>query len=68
MAPIDDFTKIRIVPTLEELKQEGKPFLRAVPKGKAEFKDWKDYLDLIFRILREDAILPLRKGLFIMQR
>lgn len=38
------------------------PFIRAMPK-KGVFKDKHDYLDLIFRLLREDAIRPLREGI-----
>eukprot|EP00347_Sterkiella_histriomuscorum_P006278 403353380 len=65
--PPDDFQNISIIPTLQELTQPGKPFLRAMPAQGGRFIDKHDYLDLIFRLLREDAIDPLRKGLKLMQ-
>eukprot|EP00347_Sterkiella_histriomuscorum_P010451 403376237 len=66
--PPDDFTQIRVVPTPEELSQPNNPFLRAIPQGEARFRNSHDYLDLIFRLLREDAICPLRRGYQIMKR
>eukprot|EP00347_Sterkiella_histriomuscorum_P002994 403366003 len=64
----NDFRLIRVVPTIEELSQRDRPFLRAIPSGEARFRNPQDYLDLIFRLLREDAICPLRKGYQLMKR
>eukprot|EP00347_Sterkiella_histriomuscorum_P007358 403349252 len=63
----DDFRQIRVVPTIEELLRDEKPFLRAIPSGEAKYRDPHDYLDLLYRLLREDAISPLRRGLQIMK-
>ncbi len=63
--PPDDFTKLNIIPTKEDL-QEMNPFLRAMPvEGK--FTDAKDHLDCVFRLLREDAFIPLRQGVALLQ-
>ena len=37
-----------------------KPILRAMPEKEGTFIDSKDYLDQVFRLLREDAIYPFR--------
>jgi len=31
------------------------------------FRDKHDYLDIVFRLLREDAVRPLRSGLEVMK-
>ena len=60
--PPDRIIDISIAPTLEEINKEGKPFLRRnIIKG--PFKDVKHYLDIHFRLLREDFMQPLRKGI-----
>eukprot|EP00347_Sterkiella_histriomuscorum_P021254 403334658 len=68
LQPPDDFQNISIIPTLQELTQPGKPFIRPIPAKGGRFRDAHDYLDLIFRLLREDAIDPLRRGLKLMQK
>ena len=60
--PPDRIIDISIAPTLEEINKDGKPFLRRnIIKGR--FKDVKHYLDIHFRLLREDFMQPLRKGI-----
>ncbi|CDW78789.1 nfx1-type zinc finger-containing protein 1-like [Stylonychia lemnae] len=65
MQPPDDFQNIDVVPSTFELMTESTPFLRAMPQN-GVFKDSHDYLDVVYRLLREDAIRPLREGVRLM--
>ena len=60
--PPDDFRKLPIFPRSEEILSDEPPFLR---KNRTEgvYKDLQDYLDVQFRLLREDFVAPLRKGI-----
>ena len=61
-APPDNFRRIQIIPDIEEIRGNQKPFLRKnVVKG--QYKDADDYLDVQFRLLREDLVAPLRHGI-----
>ena len=65
LEPPNDFTSIEILPHNEDLISEGKrkPFLRRnIIKG--GYKGWDHYLDVQFRLLREDFIAPLREGIY----
>ncbi|CAL8143346.1 unnamed protein product [Orchesella dallaii] len=59
--PPQDFRKIEIVPTLQELLQDKRPFLRP-NKIVGPYYSPEHYLDVQFRLLREDFVQPLRKG------
>lgn len=60
--PPDDFRKIPTVPSAAEIKCDEPPFLRAnIVYG--AYKDVDHYLDVQYRLLREDFICPLREGL-----
>ncbi|XP_071505626.1 NFX1-type zinc finger-containing protein 1-like [Diadema antillarum] len=61
--PPDDFRDISVLPKSEELTDLSvRPYLRAnIEKG--EYKDADHYLDVQFRLLREDFIHPLREGI-----
>ncbi len=62
--PPEPFTDMTILPASHELESAAtwKPFLRPnVTKG--AYRDWNHYLDVQFRLLREDFIAPLRKGI-----
>ena len=60
--PPDDFRKIPTVPSVAEIKSDEPPFLRAnIVYG--AYKDADHYLDVQYRLLREDFICPLREGL-----
>ena len=62
--PPDDFKKISIYPNETEINSEEKPFLRRNKTDQAEkYKDLNDYLDVQFRLLREDFVAPLREGI-----
>jgi hypothetical protein len=59
--PPDDFRNLPIVPTAEELLSEEKAFLRhSLEKGK--YDNAQQYLDIQYRLLREDFVDPLRQG------
>ncbi|KAJ8042128.1 NFX1-type zinc finger-containing protein 1 [Holothuria leucospilota] len=58
----DDFRKIPILPTSEELQHDFKPFLRTnIVNGC--YDNVHHYLDVHFRLLREDFVQPLREGI-----
>lgn len=60
--PPEDFHEISIFPTTDELVDMKKPFLRKnVVIG--SYKDVNHYLDVQFRLLREDFVGPLRLGI-----
>ncbi|RXG51957.1 NFX1-type zinc finger-containing protein 1 [Armadillidium vulgare] len=60
--PPDDFREHKVVPTLADLNDTDKPFL--VPNiVKGGYKDTNHYLDIQFRLLKEDFIRPLRLGI-----
>ncbi|XP_022807780.1 NFX1-type zinc finger-containing protein 1-like [Stylophora pistillata] len=60
--PPNDFRDIPICPTNEELRSNERPFLRKnVTKGR--YDDAEHYLDVQFRLLREDFLEPLREGI-----
>ena len=63
--PPNDFQDIDVVPTRVELIGETKPFLRAMPQS-GVFQNAHDYLDVVYRLLREDAVAPLREGVKVM--
>ena len=60
--PVPSFTDIPILPQSEELEAKCKPVLRA-NKVKGPYQGWDHYLDVQFRLLREDFIAPLREGI-----
>ena len=64
LEPPNDFTTIEVLPQNDDLKcgVKFKPFLRCnITEGR--YKNWDHYLDIQFRLLREDFIAPLREGI-----
>lgn len=60
--PVDDFRTMSVYPSFEEIHLGAKPFLR--PNNlKYKFENTDLYLDTHFRLLREDFVRPLRKGI-----
>ncbi|XP_072385751.1 NFX1-type zinc finger-containing protein 1-like isoform X2 [Diabrotica undecimpunctata] len=60
--PPDDFREISVYPSTVEITTEKSPFLRPnIVKG--PYPDINTYLDIQYRLLREDFVLPLRKGI-----
>ncbi|KAH1024131.1 hypothetical protein HUJ05_003674 [Dendroctonus ponderosae] len=60
--PPDDFRQIEIVPCAQEILSEVSPFLRPNIVDRP-FSDINQYLDIQFRLLREDFVAPLRRGI-----
>ena len=60
--PPNDFRDIPICPTNKEITIQEKPFLREnISKGK--YDNAEHYLDVQYRLLREDFLEPLREGI-----
>jgi len=60
--PPNDFRDIPICPTNKEITSHARPFLRKnILKGR--YEDAEHYLDVQFRLLREDFLEPLREGI-----
>ncbi|CAH1269018.1 ZNFX1 [Branchiostoma lanceolatum] len=60
--PPDDFRKLTVIPTFEDIHTNKEPFLRPnIVRGR--YPDVNTYLDVQFRLLREDFIRPLREGI-----
>ncbi|CAL4167091.1 unnamed protein product, partial [Meganyctiphanes norvegica] len=61
MSPPDDYKYMSVIPTIEDLSHTERPFLRRnIVQG--QYTDSQHYLDVQFRLLREDFIQPLRNG------
>lgn len=60
--PPEDFTQLSVVPTFEDiLSDQTNQYLRKNITNGA-YKDVNHYLDVQFRLLREDFLYPLRSG------
>ncbi|XP_059164960.1 NFX1-type zinc finger-containing protein 1-like isoform X2 [Physella acuta] len=60
--PPEDFMSLSVIPEAADLKEDAHPFLRrAITKG--VYEDACHYLDIQFRLMRQDFILPLRQGI-----
>ena len=66
-APLDDFRSIPVMPSFEDLST--RPQLRPI-KALGAYGNLQDYLDINFRLLREDFLRPLRDGVrsFVQQQ
>ena len=62
MEPPDNFRNIPIIPTVEEIMSIEEPFLRTNKKTGA-YLDANHYLDVQYRLLREDFVSPLKRGI-----
>ncbi|XP_067659744.1 NFX1-type zinc finger-containing protein 1-like [Haliotis asinina] len=60
--PPDDFRDVSIFPNADDIHPSEKPFLRK-NKSVGGYRDLDHYLDVQFRLLREDFICPLREGI-----
>ncbi|KAK3589661.1 hypothetical protein CHS0354_015165 [Potamilus streckersoni] len=60
--PPDNFREIEMYPQLEEIKADKPPFFR-MNKETGWYNDLEHYLDVQYRLLREDFICPLREGI-----
>lgn len=59
--PPEDFRELSVIPTVQDLYDQ-KPYIRPC-KIKDAYDSIEHYLDVQFRLLREDFIAPLREGL-----
>ncbi|XP_019640287.1 PREDICTED: NFX1-type zinc finger-containing protein 1-like [Branchiostoma belcheri] len=60
--PPDDFRELSVIPTFEDIHTDKEPFLRPnIVRGR--YPDVDTYLDVQFRLLREDFVRPLREGI-----
>jgi hypothetical protein len=61
--PPEHFTQLPVLPSAGEVHPHArKPFVRPnITKG--AYTDWEHYLDVQFRLMREDFIAPLRDGI-----
>ncbi|CAF4356443.1 unnamed protein product [Rotaria sp. Silwood2] len=60
--PPDDFHELSIYPTLTEIFQQQTPYLRKnITTG--QYNNGTHYLDIHFRLLREDFLWPLREAI-----
>ncbi|CAG9814749.1 unnamed protein product, partial [Phaedon cochleariae] len=60
--PPEDFRTISVLPNVQEVTYKETPFLRC-NKLKGSYKSIDHYLDVQFRLLREDFVKPLRDGI-----
>lgn len=61
MIPVDNFLEINIIPTKQDILSDEEPFLRPnLIKGK--YPSALTYLDVQFRLLREDFLAILRES------
>ena len=60
--PAEDFRAMSVFPTLEDIHFHGDVFLRK-NKVQGVYRDLDHYLDVQFRLLREDFMQPLRAGI-----
>ena len=67
LEPPEDFRKVSVIPQAADLNVHGKPFLRANIVG-GSYIDLEHYLDVQFRLMREDFIIPLRQGIKELRR
>ena len=60
--PPDDFRSLSVVPTQADILTGERPFLRR-NKVDGSYNNAEHYLDVQFRLLREDFVRPLREGI-----
>ena len=65
--PPDDFRTLSVFPTEEDIFKKGKPFLRE-NIVKKPFSSVNQYLDIHFRLLKEDSLAGLRNGIRELQK
>lgn len=60
--PPNNFRDLTLEPSVSEITSGDVPFLRP-NKTKGSYSDIDDYLDVQFRLLKEDFVCPLREGI-----
>ena len=67
LKPPGNFRDLSVIPRAADLSVGTKPFLR-VNVVNGYYKDLEHYLDVQFRLLREDCISPLRDGIMQLRK
>lgn len=62
MEPPNDFREMTVYPTSADILSQETPFLRENIIDR-RYKNVNDYLDIHFRLLRDDFVRPLREGI-----
>ena len=65
--PPDNFRLLSVFPTTEDIFKKGKPFLRE-NIVKKPFSSVDQYLDIHFRLLKEDSLAGLRNGIWNLRK
>ena len=65
--PPHNFRKLSVFPQAEDLSRAYKPFLR-VNVVNRRYRDLEHYLDIQFRLVRADFILPLRDAIWDLRK
>ncbi len=64
-----EYRQQRILPSWKEICARGRPVqLRKNVVDSSNYEDWMHYYDVQFRLLREDFVAPLRKGIAAYQK
>ena len=62
VAPPDNFRDLAVIPTRADINTDQKPYLRK-NRTTDRYDDAEHYLDVQFRLLKEDFVRPLRDGI-----
>lgn len=60
--PPEDYRSLSVVPTASDITPGKEPYLRPI-KTQGKYSDGEEYLDIQFRLLKEDLVAPLREGI-----
>ena len=60
--PPDNYLQASVLPTCNDIKEDKKIFLRPVVVD-GGYKDKDHYLDVQFRLMKQDFVIPLREGI-----
>ena len=60
--PPEDYRELSIEPSYDDLRPTKDPYLRPI-KESGQYSDGEEYLDIQFRLMKEDFVAPLREGL-----
>ena len=58
----DEYRLVQVLPKWEEIRDPRPPYQLRPNIVDGPYEDWMHYFDIQFRLLREDLISPLRKG------
>ena len=60
--PPENFRELSVVPTMDDIRTDKPTYLRPI-KTLGQYSDAEEYLDVQFRLLKEDFTAPLREGI-----